>query len=92
MLKLFYQEDAMLQEDYSKLVAAILTLSYQQQLSLRTVLDESLKEKTRSPELITGLSSDEIHSQLDEAYESMKNERCYSADEVDAMLKDELGI
>ncbi len=80
------------QEDYSKLVAAIMTLSYQQQLALRTVLDESLKEKTRTPELITGLSSDEIHSQLDEAYKSMKNERCYTAEEVDSMLKEEFGI
>ena len=80
------------QEDYSKLVAAILTLSYQQQLSLRTVLDESLKEKTRSPELITGLSSDEIHSQLDEAYDSMKNGPCYTTAEVDNMLKEELGL
>lgn len=80
------------QEDYSKLVAAILSLSYQQQLNLQTILEESLKEKTRTPEFITGLSSEQIHSQLDEAYDSMKHERCYTAEEVDNMLKEELGI
>ncbi len=44
------------------------------------------------PELITGLSSDEIHSQLDEAYESMKNGKCYTTEEVDNMIKEEFGI
>ena len=34
------------------------------------------------PELITGLFSDEIHSQLDEAYESMKNGKCYTTEEA----------
>ncbi len=53
---------------------------------------EDYSKSIGSLDLITGVSSDEIHSQLNEAYESMKNERCYSADEVDAMLKDELGI
>ena len=80
------------QEDYAKLVTTIQLLSYEQRLNLLSLLVASLQENYSNPEFITGLSRAEINSKLDEAYDSMKDGNCYSVDEVDAMLKEEIGI
>ena len=79
-------------EDYAKLATAIQLLSYEQRLNLLSILVASLQENYSQSEFITGLSHAEINSKLNEAYNSMKDGHCYSVNEVDAMLKEEIGI
>ena len=79
-------------EDYAKLATAIQLLSYEQRLNLLSILVASLQENYSQSEFITGLSRAEINSNLNEAYNSMKDGYCYYVDEVDAMLKEEIGI
>ena len=76
------------QEDYSKLVASILALSYQQRLALKNVLDESLQ----APEFIDGVTPDELHSKLDEGLSSINAGRVISADVVNKRLHEKYGI
>ncbi len=81
-------KDVMPQEDYSKLVASILALSYQQRLSLKDVLDESLQ----ASEFITGVTPDEIRSKLNKGLASINAGRVVSADVVNKRLHEKYGI
>ena len=74
------------QEDYSKLVAAILERSYQQRLSLRDMLEESLQQEEYAPPSITVSSVEELHQKLDEGLASIKNDQYVSAEVVDQRL------
>lgn len=84
-------EDVMPQEDYSKLVATILALNYQQRLSLRAVLDESLQEEYAPPSLNVS-SVAELNKKLDEGLASIKNGQCIPAEVVNKRFHEKYGI
>ena len=74
------------QEDYSKAVASILAMSYQQRLGLLSVLADSLQDKTPAPKRITVSSREELHQKLQEGLKSIEEGRTYSTEEVTAYL------
>ena len=80
------------QKKYAEIATEVQTLTYEQKLNLLSLLVTSLQENYNNPEFITGLTTKEINSKLDEAYDSIRNEKCYSLDEVDAKLKEKYGI
>ena len=80
------------QEDYSKLVAAILEMSYQQRLSLRDMLDESLQQEEYAPPSLTVSSVEELNQKLNEGLASIKNGQCIPAEVVDQRLHEKYGI
>ncbi len=80
------------QEKYAEIATEVQTLTYEQKLNLLSLLVTSLQENYNNPEFLTGLSTKEINSRLEEAYDSIKDEKCYSVDEVDSMFKDKYGI
>jgi hypothetical protein len=80
------------QEDYSKLVAAILEMSYQQRLSLRDMLDESLQQEEYAPPRLSVSSVEELHQKLDEGLTSIRNGQCIPAEVVDQRLHEKYGI
>ncbi|MBO4508119.1 MAG: hypothetical protein J5747_05725 [Spirochaetaceae bacterium] len=54
------------QEDYSKLINTILTLSFEQRLSLLSVLANSLQQEIPASPHVTVSSIEELHQKLDE--------------------------
>ncbi|MCR4938472.1 MAG: hypothetical protein K5930_00015 [Treponemataceae bacterium] len=92
MIELKYLEDDMPQEDYSKLVATILALSYQQRLSLFSVLQDSLLEEEPAPPSLRVSSVEDLHQKLDEGLASIKEGRCIPADVVHQRFHEKYGI
>ena len=80
------------QEDYSKAIASILAMSYQQRLGLLTLLAESLQDKTPAPPRVTVTSSEELHQKLNEGLKSIDEGKTYSIEEVSAYLNQRFGI
>ena len=80
------------QEDYSKLLNAILTLSYQQKLSLYTMLEDSIQEEISAPASITVSSTDELHRKIDEGLCDIKKGRVTPAETVHQRLFEKYGI
>ena len=80
------------QEDYSKAINAILSMTYQQRLSLLYVLSESLQETEPAPKSITVSSVQELHKKLDESLEDIKVGRFSSAESVRQRLSEKYGI
>ena len=80
------------QEDYSKAIASILAMSYQQRLALLSLLAESLQDKTPAPQRVTINSREELHQKLEEGLKSIQEGRTYSTEEVAAYLNERFGI
>ena len=80
------------QEDYSKAIASILAMSYQQRLALLSLLAESLQDKTPAPQRVTVNSREELHQKLEEGLKSIQEGRTYSTEEVAAYLNERFGI
>ena len=80
------------QEDYSKAVASILAMSYQQRLGLLSLLAESLQDKTPAPQRVTVNSREELHQKLQEGLRSIEEGRTYSTEEVSAYMNERFGI
>ena len=80
------------QEDYSKLLNTILTLSYQQKLSLYTMLEDSIQEELSAPASITVSSTDELHKKIDEGLSDIKKGRVTPAETVHHRLFEKYGI
>ena len=80
------------QEDYSKAVASILAMSYQQRLGLLSVLAESLQDKNSAPQRITVNSKEELHQKLEEGLKSIEEGCTYSTEEVKEYLNQRFGI
>ncbi len=47
---------------------------------------------TRKPVAIGGMTREQLDAELQKGLDSMKNERLYSPDEIDAMFAEEFGI
>ena len=80
------------QEDYTKAIASILAMSYQQRLGLLTLLAESLQDKTPAPPRVTVTSRDELHQKLNEGLKSIDEGKTYSTEEVASYLNQRFGI
>ena len=80
------------QEDYSKAIASILAMSYQQRLGLLTLLAESLQDKTPAPQRVTVTSREELHQKLNEGLKSIDEGKTYSTEDVAAYLNQRFGI
>ena len=80
------------QEDYSKAVASILAMSYQQRLGLLSLLAESLQDKIPAPQRVTVNSREELHQKLEEGLKSIEEGRTYSTEEVAAYMNKRFGI
>ena len=80
------------QEDYSKAVASILAMSYQQRLGLLSLLAESLQDKTPAPQRVTVNSREELHQKLEEGLKNIEEGRTYSTEEVAAYMNERFGI
>ena len=80
------------QEDYSKAIASILAMSYQQRLGLLSLLAESLQDKTPAPQRVTVTSREELHQKLNEGLKSIDEGKTYSIEEVSAYLNQRFGI
>lgn len=79
-------------EDYSKLLNTILTLSYQQKLSLYTILEDSIQDEISAPASITVSSTDELHKRIDEGLSDIKEGRVTPAETVHQRLFEKYGI
>ena len=80
------------QEDYSKAIASILSMSYQQRLGLLSILAESLQDKTPAPQRVTVTSREELHQKLNEGLKSIDEGKTYSTEDVAAYLNQRFGI
>lgn len=80
------------QEDYSKAVASILAMSYQQRLGLLSVLAESLQDTSPAPQRVTVNSLEELQQTLEEGRKSIEEGRTYSEEEVTAYFHERFGV
>ena len=80
------------QEDYSKAVASILAMSYQQRLGLLSVLAESLQDTSPAPQRVTVNSLEELQQKLEEGRKSIEEGRTYSEEEVTAYFHERFGV
>lgn len=79
------------QEDYSKALNAILAMTYQQRLSLLSVLAESLQEKEPAPASVTVSSVEELRQKLDEGLSDIEAGRVIPAAAVNQRLREKYG-
>ena len=80
------------QEDYTKAVASILAMSYQQRLGLLSVLAESLQDTSPAPQRVTVNSLEELQQKLEEGRKSIEEGRTYSEEEVTAYFHERFGV
>lgn len=80
------------QEDYSKLLNTILTLSFEQRLSLLSVLADSLQQEIPASPRVTVSSIEELHQKLDEGLADIKAGRVIPAKAVHQKLYEKYGI
>ena len=80
------------QEDYSKAIASILAMTYQQRLGLLSLLAESLQDKTPAPQSVTVTTREELFQKLQEGLKSIEEGRTFTPNEVSAYLNQSFGI
>ena len=78
-------------EEYTNLTAAVLSLSYQQRLSLLSLLAASLQEKAPAPASVTVDSVQDLQQKLQEGLDSMERGRAIPAEEVHRRLQQRFG-
>lgn len=71
--------------------SSAITMLYRQ-IVLQKGMPFDLRLPTARPTAIGGMTQAEIDAELAKGLESLKNDRSYSADEVDAELAEEFGI
>lgn len=71
--------------------SSAITMLYSQ-IVLQKGIPFDLRLPTARPTAIGGMTQAEIDAELAKGLESLKNDRSYSADEVDAELAEEFGI
>lgn len=80
------------QEDYSKLLNTILTLSFEQRLNLLSVVAESLQDKDPVPPDMSVSSINELNQKLDEGLSDIKAGRVIPVEVVNQRLHEKYGI
>ncbi|SEQ52219.1 hypothetical protein SAMN04487977_10595 [Treponema bryantii] len=80
------------QEDYSKLLNTILTLSFEQRLNLLSVVAESLQDKDPVPPDMSVSSINELNQKLDEGLSDIKAGRVIPGEVVNQRLHEKYGI
>ena len=80
------------QEDYSKLLNTILTLSFEQRLNILSVVADSLKDTIPVPPSLSVSSIEELNQRLDEGLSDIKAGRVISAEVVNKRLHEKYGI
>ena len=80
------------QEDYSKLLNTILTLSFEQRLNLLSVVAESLQDKDPVPPDMSVSSINELSQKLDEGLSDIKAGRVIPVEVVNQRLHEKYGI
>lgn len=80
------------QEDYSKLLNTILTLSFEQRLNLLSVVAESLQDKDPVPPDMSVSSINELNKKLDEGLSDIKAGRVIPVEVVNQRLHEKYGI
>ena len=80
------------QEDYSKLINTIPTLSFEQRLSLLSILADSLQEEIPVSPRLKVSSIEELHLKLDEGLADIEAGRVTPAEVVHQKLHQKYGI
>lgn len=80
------------QEDYSKLINTILTLSFEQRLNLLSVVADSLQDNIPVPSDLKVSSISELHGRLNEGLDDIKAGRVVPAELVNQRLHEKYGI
>lgn len=80
------------QEDYSKLINTILTLSFEQRLNLLSVVANSLQDNIPVPPDMTVSSISDLNQRLNEGLEDIKAGNVIPAEVVNQRLHEKYGI
>ncbi len=80
------------QEDYSKLINTILTLSFEQRLNLLSVVADSLQDNIPVPPDMTVSSISDLNQRLNEGLEDIKAGNVIPAEVVNQRLHEKYGI
>ncbi len=80
------------QEDYSKLINTILTLSFEQKLNLLSVVADSLQDNIPVPPDMSVASISELKARINEGLEDIKAGKVTPAEVVNQRLHEKYGI